>query len=317
MFEKKRILVVGDVMLDVYTMGEVHRISPEAPVPVLRVKEESRQPGGAGNAILNLVSLGMEVVALGRIGADGAGSHFLEALEQEGVDTSAMVEDSSFQTPVKNRMIASGQQIVRIDHETPSILSAALEKQICATFPTLLKGVDIVAISDYAKGFLTPSLLKELITQARELRVPVIVDPKGRDFFRYRGSSLLKPNLSEAIAAAGLGMEATLDDVARQILQEVAVETLMITRAKEGISIYSRHDCVRHDFPAQVHEIKDVTGAGDTVLAVITAALANQLPLDEAAKLANLAAGIAIERIGCARVSSDDLVSRQHQSAQA
>ncbi|MCH9627796.1 MAG: Bifunctional protein HldE [Chlamydiales bacterium] len=317
MFEKKRVLVVGDVMLDVYTMGDVQRISPEAPVPVLRVSEESRRPGGAGNAILNLVSLGMEVVALGRVGADAAGSYFRDALEQEGVDTSALVEDPSFQTPVKNRMIASGQQIVRIDHERPSLLDSSLEKQICATFPTLLKSVDGVAISDYAKGFLTAALLSELITQARQLGVPVIVDPKGRDFFRYRGSSLLKPNFSEAVAAAGLGMEATLDDVARQILQEVAVETLMITRAKEGISIYSRHDCVRHDFPAQVHEIKDVTGAGDTVLAVVTAALVNQLPLAEAAHLANLAAGIAIERIGCARVSHNDLVLRQHQCAQA
>lgn len=309
MLEKKRVLVAGDFMLDVYTIGEVQRISPEAPVPVLRVTEEDRRPGGAGNAILNLISLEMEVVALGRVGTDEAGSRFIEALEQEGVDVSAIVHDPTFQTPLKNRMIAAGQQLVRIDYETPAPLHSEWEKQVCATFPALLKGIDVVAISDYAKGFLTVPLLAELIDQARLFNIPVIVDPKGLHFMRYKGATLLKPNLTEAIAAAGLGMEATLDDVAHKILQEIGIETLMITRSKEGISIYHR-DKKRFDFPAQVHEIKDVTGAGDTVLAVVTAALANKKSLSEAAELANIAAGIAIERLGCARISLADLSSR-------
>lgn len=304
----KRILVAGDLMLDIYTLGEVERISPEAPVPILRVIEESRRPGGAGNAILNLISLGMEVVALGRIGSDEGGKGLLEALFCEGVETASIYRDPYFQTPLKNRMIAAGQQLVRIDHEKPSSLQPDIEQTIIASLPNLLKHIDTIALSDYGKGFLTPNLLRALIDQANLQGIPVIVDPKGRDFARYRGASVIKPNLNEAIAAAGLGAEATLDEVASHLLKTIAIETLMITRSKEGISLFSNTG--RSDFPAQVHEIKDVTGAGDTVLAIVTAALANGISLSEAAELANIGAGIAIEQIGCARVSLSDLESR-------
>ncbi len=293
-------------MLDVYTLGSVERISPEAPVPVLRVSSENRRPGGAGNAVLNLLSLGMEVRALGRVGNDEAGHQFLEGMAAENVETQGIFQDPATQTPQKNRMIASGQQIVRIDHETFTPLSKELEEKVVKALPSLLKDVDAVAISDYAKGFLTPSLLREIIRLAREKKIPLIVDPKGRDFTRYRGATLLKPNLHEAIAAAGLGMEASLHDVAQEILREVAAEYLMITRSSEGISLFD-HSCNESHFPAQVHEVKDVTGAGDTVLAVITAALANNLPLEEAAHLANRAAALVIEHIGCARVTLTDL----------
>ncbi|MCH9626001.1 MAG: Bifunctional protein HldE [Chlamydiales bacterium] len=307
--QSKKILVAGDLMLDVYTLGEVQRISPEAPVPVLRVTEERHRPGGAGNAILNLISLGMEVIAMGRIGQDRRGQDLLQDLAKEDVDTLGIVSDSTFQTPIKNRMMAAGQQIVRVDHEHPSPLSKTLEKQMIDSLPKLLEDVDVVAISDYAKGFLTPTLLTHVIKAAKKRSIPVIVDPKGLDFSRYQGVTVIKPNLSEAIAAAGLGVEATLDEIAQQILQDVAIETLLITRSKEGMSLFSRGQ-KRNDFPAEVHEIVDVTGAGDTVLAVFAAALANQLELDEAVYLANIAAGIAIERIGCARISLSDLMKR-------
>lgn len=307
--KRKKILVIGDLMLDVYTFGEVLRISPEAPVPVLRVTNESRRPGGAGNAILNLVSLGMEVVAAGRVGNDVAGSHFLQEMAKEGVDTRGVFCDPSFQTPQKNRMIASGQQIVRIDYEQPKPLHPQVEKEVIAYLPKLFEKVEMIAISDYAKGFLTPSLLAEVIQQGKKRDIPVIVDPKGMDFTRYHGATLIKPNYAEAFGAAGLGVEATLDDVAERILRDVAIETLMVTRSKEGISIFNRAQ-KRQDFPAHVHEVKDVTGAGDTVLAVVTAALANSLSVAEAAKLANVAAGIAIERVGCARISLADLSAR-------
>ncbi|MFC2049079.1 bifunctional heptose 7-phosphate kinase/heptose 1-phosphate adenyltransferase [Chlamydiota bacterium] len=305
----KKVLVVGDLMLDVYTMGNVERISPEAPVPVLRVSHESRRPGGAGNAILNLVSLGMKVVAVGRVGNDFGGRTFLEEMAKEEVDTRGILCDPTFQTPLKNRMIAAGQQIVRIDYEQPTPLQAEFEQEIAGALPELLEGVQIVAISDYAKGFLTQPLLRTIIQTAKGLAIPVIVDPKGLDFTRYYGATVIKPNLSEAISAAGLGREATLDDIASRIVRDTGVETLMVTRSREGISVFSRNSS-RQDFPAQVHEIKDVTGAGDTVLAVVTAALANRLTLAESAQLANIAAGIAIERVGCARISLADLASR-------
>jgi D-beta-D-heptose 7-phosphate kinase/D-beta-D-heptose 1-phosphate adenosyltransferase len=309
MWDKKKILLLGDIMLDVYTMGEVVRISPEAPVPILRVLGEEQRPGGAGNAILNLVSLGMDVVAMGRIGRDAAGEAILQALRVEQVDVSGLLYDSSFRTPLKNRMIAAGQQIVRIDYEEITPLSSFLEREAITLLSSLLNHVHLVAISDYGKGFLSPLLLQQLISQAKRAGIPVIVDPKGRDFSRYSGVTLIKPNLAEATAAAGVGIEASLEEIAHRILGSVEVDQLMITRAREGISLFSP-TLQRTDFPAHVHEIKDVTGAGDTVLAVIAAAFANGWTMGEAAYLANTAAGMVIEKLGCARVTSAELAAR-------
>lgn len=309
MLKAKKVLVAGDLMLDVYTIGEVKRISPEAPVPVLHVSEEKRLPGGAGNAILNLVSLGMEVVALGRVGEDTSGRHLLGQLAAEDVDTRGVLSDPAFQTPTKNRMLASGQQLMRVDYETPAPLSENLQASFALQLPLLLEGVSVVAISDYAKGFLTPGLLKTLIEAAKSQDIPIIVDPKGKDFTRYEGATLLKPNLMEAYQATTLTHEATLEEVAEQIFRMVNIENLMVTRSQHGIALF-KPSSARQDFPARVHEVKDVTGAGDTVLAVLTAAVANGYTLEEATQLANVAAGLAIERIGCARISREELASQ-------
>ncbi|MEZ5315593.1 MAG: PfkB family carbohydrate kinase [Chlamydiales bacterium] len=307
-FEAKRILVAGDFMLDLYTVGDVERISPEAPVPILRVMNESSHPGGAGNTILNLISMGMEVVALGRVGNDEEGHHVIQSFVAEGVDVRGLVRDPQFRTPLKNRILAEGQQIVRVDYESLTPLDPLFEERICKMLPALLQEIDLVAISDYAKGFLTVPLLRELITLAESYKIPVIVDPKGEDFRRYRGVTLIKPNLSEAIAAAGLGRKANLDDIAAKILHIVHPKTLMITRSKEGISVFERG--IRQDFPTYVHDIKDITGAGDTVMAMIAVALANDMPPGEAAELANVAASIAIEQVGSVRVSLAELSAR-------
>lgn len=309
MFKRKKILIAGDLMVDLYTMGEVQRISPEAPVPVVRVIEEIRRPGGAGNAALNLLSLGMDVSIFGRVGKDEGGSQFLHAMQQELINTDGIFVDPSFQTPLKNRMIAAGQQLLRVDYETPAPLSAFMEKEAIEKLPALLEEVSVVAISDYAKGFLTPSLLAALIKEAKLRHIPVIVDPKGIDFSRYRGATVLKPNLSEAITASGLSLETPIDEVAEHLLERLIVDSLMITRSQHGISLFCRKEG-RRDFPAHVHEVKDVTGAGDTVLAVIAASMANAISLDEAAKLANVAAGLAIEHVGCARISLAELTAR-------
>ncbi|MBS0623094.1 MAG: HldE protein [Verrucomicrobia bacterium] len=293
-------------MLDLYTIGHVKRISPEAPVPVLCVTHEHMRAGGAGNTVLNLLSLGMQVKVIGRIGPDIYGEHLRRQLAEEGVCVENLVVDPSFMTPRKNRMMADQHQLVRVDHENPISLHAELEERLLARLPSLVKECDIVAISDYAKGFLTPKFLQALI---KYTNVPVIVDPKGLDFKRYSGSSLIKPNLAEAIAAAGLGMEASLEDVAEKLLRDINVETLAITRSQDGISIFQKGQ-PRCDFPAIVHQVRDVTGAGDTVLAVMTAGLANGMALATTAQLANHAAAIAIERIGCARVSIGDLERR-------
>lgn len=309
LFSSKKALVVGDLMLDLYTRGDVERISPEAPVLILKVGHESSLPGGAGNAIVNMISLGMQVRALGRIGSDPYSHLFCDLLKNEGVDTSSLFIEDGFKIPVKKRFIADTQQLLRVDYETISPLPSALENQILSRLPTLFEGIDVVAISDYGKGFLTPTLLQEVISYARSRNIPVIVDPKGTQFKKYRGASLIKPNLSEAAAAVSLDKRAPIDEIGHKLLAEHDIETVMITRSKDGISIFSR-DRPRADFPATVREIKDVTGAGDTVLAIITQVLANNVDLHTGAKLANAAAGIAIEKVGCARISLADLSHR-------
>jgi rfaE bifunctional protein kinase chain/domain len=300
---QKTVLVAGDFMLDVYTIGQVKRISPEAPVPVLCVTHQRELAGGAGNAVLNLISLGMKVKILGRIGPDAAGLKLKEHLKAEGADVTYLLEDPDSLTPQKNRMMADNHQLLRVDYENPQPLSAAMQAQIIPSLPKLLRDCDVVAISDYGKGFLTPTLLQEVIQTAA---IPVIVDPKGRDFSRYRGAFLLKPNLSEAITASGLEITAPLQAVAKKIIEDTQVDSLVITRSEEGMSIF-KSDQSRWDYPAKVQQVRDVTGAGDTVLAVMTACLANKLSLNEAAEMANYAAAIAISRVGCARVSLKDL----------
>lgn len=308
LLKPKKALVIGDLMLDVYTRGTVARISPEAPVPVLCVEEESSLPGGAGNAICNLISLGMQVVAVGRVGKDSAGVEFLNLLTKENVDVRGVIKDESFTTPVKKRMIADFQQLLRVDYEDCSPLNPQWEEIVIGKLEMLLEGVSVVAISDYAKGFLTENILQATIGFAKKKNIPVVVDPKGTNFRKYSGATMIKPNLSEAIAAARLDRKTALEKVAEVILEECNVSILMVTRSKEGITLFFGKQ--RFDFPAFVHEVKDVTGAGDTVLAIIAATFANDLDLKTGAFLANVAAGIAIERSGCARITLKELNER-------
>lgn len=304
-----KILVIGDMLLDSYTIGKARRISPEAPVAVVNVQREEHRPGGAGNVILNLLSLGAQVVAIGRVGKDHAGQILVEALEQEQVDTRMIVVQEAYSTPVKNRIIADNQQIVRIDHEQIIPLSESLEQYIIDHLKVVLDDVKIIAISDYGKGFLTSTLLTALIQEANQRDIPIITDPKGHDFKKYKGTTIIKPNLSEAYAAANLPTGTSLELVASTVLAQCQAQLLMVTRSEAGISLFN-DEGARFDFPVHAKEVKDVTGAGDTVLAMLAHALANQLSYSEAAQLCNVAAGIAIEHVGCARVSLSDLAFR-------
>ncbi len=308
-FSPVKVLVIGDFMLDTYTTGKVKRISPEAPVSVLHVQNEESRPGGAGNVVLNLVSLGAKVIAIGRIGYDSAGEDLRDALESEGVDVDHLILQKGYQTPVKNRLIAEAQQILRVDFETISPLAEPVEAEVLQRLPPLLDQVQIIAISDYGKGFLSRSLLKHIIALAAEKNIPVIVDPKGEDFTKYSGAAVIKPNLTEAYAAAKLPREAPLDQVASVILQTCGVEMLIITRSEAGISLFNKAG-QQFDFPVRSKEVKDVTGAGDTVLSMISIALANTLDIKYAAQLANIAAGMAIERLGCARITLSEMSER-------
>lgn len=304
-----RVAVIGDFMFDTYTTGKVRRISPEAPVSVLHVQKEESRPGGAGNVVLNLISLGAEVVAIGRVGHDNAGKNIITALADEGVNTDGLIYQKQYQTPVKNRLIADAQQVLRVDFENVIPIPEQIEQQVVDKLPELLKNVDIIAVSDYGKGFLSRSLLMAIIEMAKAKEIPVIVDPKGDDFTKYQGATVLKPNLHEAYAAAKLPPTASLEQVAETLFKKVTVDLLMITRSEAGISLFSRGQ-KQLDFPVRSKEVKDVTGAGDTVLAMISVALGNKLEIKYGAQLANIAAGIAIERLGCARINLSDLATR-------
>lgn len=308
-FNPVRVAVIGDFMLDTYTTGKVRRISPEAPVSVLHVQKEESLAGGAGNVVLNLVSLGAHVTAIGRVGTDDAGKKISDCLFAEGVNVNGLTTEKGFKTPVKNRLIADSQQVLRVDFETITPIPEAVEQRVVEQLPQLLSDVQVIAISDYGKGFLSRSLLMAVFDFAKSRNIPVIVDPKGDDFSKYSGATILKPNLQEAYAAAKLPREAPLEQVAATILKKTKVDLLMITRSEEGISLFSQEGEPLH-FPVRLKEVKDVTGAGDTVLAMVSTALANGIEIRYAAQLANIAAGIAIERLGCARINLSDMASR-------
>lgn len=304
-----KIMVIGDLLLDTYTIGKARRISPEAPVAIVNVLREEHRPGGAGNVVLNLISLGAQVSVIGRVGQDAAGATLKTALAAEGIDITGIVDQPGFITPVKNRIIAENQQIVRVDHEIVVPVPESVENSVIEMLPKLLQDVSVVAISDYGKGFLSRTLLRAIIDSAQKRGILVIADPKGIDFAKYSGSTVIKPNLGEAYAAANLSTDSPIDKVAERILALTLADVLMVTRSEAGISLFYKEGH-RHDFPVRVREVKDVTGAGDTVLAMLACAMGNGLPISMAAQLSNVAAGIAIERFGCARVTLSELARR-------
>lgn len=304
-----KVAVIGDFMLDTYTVGKARRISPEAPVVVVNVAREEHRAGGAGNVVLNLLSMGASVVAIGRTGDDAEGKLLRQIFSAEDVSTAGFFVQPDYKTPVKNRIIAENQQIVRVDHEQLLPLGEMVEQKVIEALPSLLEGVKVIAISDYDKGFLSRTLLAAIIDYAKSTNCVVIADPKGLDFTKYCGATIIKPNLSEVYAAANLPREAPLEHAAAKVLELTEAQVVMVTRSESGISLFYRGG-QQADFPVRVHEVKDVTGAGDTVLAMLACALGSGLDLPEATSLCNVAASIAIERLGCARVSVSDLARK-------
>lgn len=307
--ETKKILVLGDLLLDTYTYGSAKRISPEAPVAVVHVNKKEELPGGAGNVALNLISYGSKVRLAGRVGNDISGRALQSLLRKEGVDTSGIVVEEAYMTPIKNRVIGDMQQVVRIDHEKIQPLCEQTEKDLIKSLPKLMNGMDVIAISDYGKGFFTLTLLEEIFSCAKALGIQTLVDPKGSDYRRYKGATLIKPNLQEALQGAALSLGEPLERVASELFSKFDGEALLITRSEHGISLFESNGS-REDFPAVIQEVKDVTGAGDTVLATIAWAIANGLSRAQAARLSNLAAGLSLKHLGCARIPLQELAHR-------
>ena len=308
-----RVLCVGDVMLDRFVYGDVARISPEAPVPICRVAKETAMLGGAGNVVRNLDALGISVSFVSVVGNDDARDEVRELLKALPAVNSSLITDPKRRTTIKERFIAGVQQLLRVDRESEASIDARIAKQVDKGIAKVLPTAGAVVVSDYGKGVLTDDSLRTLIDGARQAGCPVVVDPKGNDYRRYAGAFLVTPNRQELIAASG--MKADSDDeivaAARHLVQACAVEYVLVTRSGDGMTLVSSDQV--HHLTAKAREVFDVSGAGDTVVATLAAALAGGVPLLEAAQIANVAAGIVVGKVGTAVAHPDDIVEAIRQ----
>ena len=300
---RARVLVVGDVMLDRYWFGDVSRISPEAPVPVVRVERTEERPGGAANVARNIAALGAHAALLSVVGQDDAGASLRRLAEAEGVQVSLHL-DATLATTVKLRVIGRQQQLLRIDFETtPSheVLAAKFQ-----AFKRSIDDCDVVILSDYGKGGLTH--IEDMIRFAREHKKIVLVDPKGDDYARYRGATAVTPNRAELREVVGRWKdENDLTRRAQQLRADLGLEAILLTRSEEGMTLY-HGDRVTHE-PTHAREVYDVSGAGDTVIATLGAMLASGASMEEAMRIANHAAGIVVGKLGTAVVHPDELLA--------
>jgi D-beta-D-heptose 7-phosphate kinase/D-beta-D-heptose 1-phosphate adenosyltransferase len=307
-FPGRRVLIVGDVMLDEYIWGEVRRISPEAPVPVVEIRRRTYVPGGAANTAANVVSLGGTALLGGVVGGDPAATHLGKALEQGGVHATGLMVDAERPTTTKTRIIAHSQQVVRADWEQCRPLPASGEDALLAWVERQLPAVEACILSDYAKGVISVRLAEQVIRGARQAGKPVVADPKGTNLAKYRGATVVKPNLHEAgqLVKQEIHDDAALLEVGRQLIGMLDGAALLITRGAQGMSLF-RHGLPPVHIPALARNVFDVTGAGDTVIGTLAMSLAAGATLEQAAQLANRAAGIAVGKVGTTAVTLEEL----------
>jgi len=302
------VVILGDVMLDRYWWGSVSRLSPEAPVPVVEKQRSSAAPGGAANVAANVASLGGRPLLVGVVGADEAAGELSANLRQHDISDEHLVIDSLRPTTVKTRIVAVSQHVVRVDEEDRSPLARSVAARLTERTLALLAGAQVLVISDYAKGALSPELLQRVIRAARARDIRIVVDPKGHDYSRYAGASLICPNRGEALAAARVSAD-EIDAVARagrRLLEAGIAETVLITLGEAGMLLFER-DGRPTAISALARAVYDVTGAGDTVIATVSLALAAGLGLERAVRLANVAAGLAVEQVGTTAVTTAQL----------
>ena len=304
----KRLLVVGDVMLDRYIWGEVGRISPEAPVPVVRATHQSHQPGGAANVAMNIAKLGAQVEVIGFAGGDDDEKLLVASLRESGI-IPGFVKCEGFPTITKLRILGGRQQMLRLDSERPGARAASDCARLAARVLERLEGCDAVVLSDYAKGVLTPEVCQKIIVAARAKGIPVLVDPKSSDFARYRGATTVCPNLGELATAVGLDSREVnaLLDAAEGMVKEFDLEFLTATLGEKGIALLRPGN--RMLAPAVARQVFDVSGAGDTVIAVLALCLASGLKPETGVELANVAAGIVVGKVGTVPVEKHELLA--------
>jgi len=296
-------------MIDHYIWGVATRLSPEAPVPIVNVKKESTTLGGAGNVVQNLVALGAKVMVAGVIGEDASGRELIGILESEGVNTGAVIKDGSRSTTVKTRVLAGSHQLVRVDREKTDPVSPEIEEKLVAQLTANIGEADIVLLSDYNKGLFAPALTQRIIKIAGNHQKKVVIDPKGLNYEKYRGAFIIKPNrkeLAEAAKTEKISNITELEDAAKSIFTQTDAAYLIVTLSEEGMAIVTKQGSVL--LPVKATEVFDVTGAGDTVIAVIAYFIALGFAVEDACDLANHAAAIVIRHIGSATTTIDEIV---------
>ena len=317
-FGGHKVLVVGDLMLDAYLWGEVSRISPEAPVPVLKLNRRTVTPGGSANVLLNLVGLGLQAVAAGFLGDDESGRDLTRLLNDAGVSSAATVVLSDRPTTTKTRVVSGHHQLVRIDDEgNGPIPEAGLQRLMIAIQAEINKNVDAIILSDYAKGVLTDEICQWTIREARSRGIPILVDPKGKRFEKYRGATTLTPNLKEFEIAGGLDHDLDGEAFAAAVSsfrEALQLDYMVVTCGDKGIKYSDGNRLFHHS--AIARQVFDVSGAGDTVIATLAASVAAGIDFDSAIHLANLAAGVVVGKVGTTPIRLPELVSEIRESDQ-
>lgn len=307
----RKVLVVGDLMIDQYIWGDVSRMSPEAPVPVVGVDRETLRLGGAANVANNIISLGGKVELCGVVGDDQMGRWIARDLREKGIGVRGVIVGGERPTTIKTRVIAQNQQVVRFDREVTALLSRDDEEALLGAIRSFLDDCGALVISDYAKGVVTPTLIREIVAMTEAEGVPVAVDPKVNHFAIYRGVTVLTPNLLEASAGAGLIIDSmdALIEAGRAIMGKLDCKFLIITRGDQGMTLFGDDGKWIH-ISAVGREVYDVTGAGDTVIATIALGLAAGLDIEDCARLSNVAAGVVVNEVGTVPVTLDQMRAR-------
>jgi rfaE bifunctional protein kinase chain/domain len=301
-------MVVGDLMIDEYIIGKVSRISPEAPVPVIEVAEESHRLGGAANVALNIASLGLEPIMVGIIGDDSAGEKLLQRFKMRKVNPEGVVKISNRPTTVKTRILGDSQHIARVDRELNTYLNRNEENQISQKILEVIKNVDAIILEDYNKGVLTEKIISTIIERANELGKIITVDPKFKNFLKYQNVTLFKPNIKETEEALAIKIsdDRDLSEAGKALIKKLQANSVLITRGAQGMSLFEANGEETH-VESKVRKVADVSGAGDTVISTLTAALTAGCTYQEAATIANFAAGIVCEYVGIVPVERDKL----------
>jgi rfaE bifunctional protein kinase chain/domain len=308
--KKPSILVIGDLMIDHYIIGEASRLSPEAPVPVVSVKNDTLTLGGAGNVVKNLTSLGANVCAAGITGDDDYGKQMLDILKQENALTNAVISDSSRTTTIKTRVLVGSHQMLRIDREVTDCINAETADKLLKEIEAFINKADLVILSDYNKGLFSPVLTQSIIAIANKLNKKVVVDPKGLCYSKYKGSYIIKPNRKELAQAANMERITSTEDLkeaAKLVLMQTDSEYLVVTLSEDGMAILSKDSYQL--LPVKASNVFDVTGAGDTALATMAYFIALGFDVDEACEIANNAAAIVIQQVGSATTNINEIIN--------